>query len=615
MTSPRPHSIDPRLVAQLSTDFTALGQQLGEVGRGLSALRLQLETVPAQPVQQFQPPVYQPPLQPQYRPQPMPVPNMPPPHQPPPIAARPAPEPREPWWQRDGVISRLLAVAGAGVTLIGVVMLLVLAAQAGIFGPQARVVAGAVFSGALVFAGTRVFGRPGGRVGGIALAATGIAGGYLTVLAVTSIYGWLEAPLGLGIALGVTAAGVALAAKWESQSLALMVVAGVAVLAPVMTDGLTLTLVAFLLVLQIACFPAQLVRNWPYLHAARTVPVVLALMGAIAGSAIGSSADDYRLLAAAAIVAAVGIGTTVVAVWKSADDVVASVSLAIATVPLLLSAAMFERTTVAIVQGVLAAALLGVAAYRGLPSHTRVAALAPAAVALLQTCIFVTQRDTLPIALLVVAAAFVACSEPMRSKVVYLIGAAFAVLGGLTYLEVVRPEALAASATGAQELGASTLVSSLLVVGVLVLLIRQAQRLGIGQQNAQLGALVAGAAGLYAVTAATVAAGVAAGGASGFTAGHTVATIAWMLVATALLLRGLRIATNAHAMLFAGLGLTAAALAKLFLFDLATLDGLLRVAAFIAVGVLLLVAGTRYARAFADRDEQSEPKVTAASAG
>lgn len=537
------------------------------------------------------------------------------------MAARPAPEPREPWWQRDGVISRLLAVAGAGVTLIGVVMLLVLAAQAGIFGPQARVVAGAVFSGALVFAGTRVFGRPGGRVGGIALAATGIAGGYLTVLAVTSIYGWLEAPLGLGIALGVTAAGVALAAKWESQTLALMVVAGVAVLAPVVTDGLTLTLVAFLLVLQIACFPAQLVRSWPYLHAARTVPAVLALMGAMAGSAIGSSADDYRLLAAAAIVAAVGISTTVVAVRKSAHDVIASVSMAIAAVPLLLSAALFERTTVAIVQGVLAAALLGVAAYRGLPSHTRVAALAPAAVALLQTCIFVTQRDTLPIAALVVAAAFVACSEPMRSKVVYLIGAGFAVLGGLTYLEVVRPEALAASATAAQELGASTLVSSLLVVGVLVLLVRQAQRLDIGQQNAQLGALVAGAAGLYAVTAATVAAGVAIGGTTGFTAGrgfiagHSVATIAWMLVATGLLLRGLRIATNAHAMLFAGLGLTAAALAKLFLFDLATLDGLLRVAAFIAVGVLLLVAGTRYARAFADRDEQSEPKVTAASAG
>ena len=37
----------------------------------------------------------------------------------------------------------------------------------------------------------------------------------------------------------------------------------------------------------------------------------------------------------------------------------------------------------------------------------------------------------------------------------------------------------------------------------------------------------------------------------------------------------------------------------MFLFDLATLDGLVRVAAFLVVGILLLLAGTRYARAFA----------------
>ena len=39
-----------------------------------------------------------------------------------------------------------------------------------------------------------------------------------------------------------------------------------------------------------------------------------------------------------------------------------------------------------------------------------------------------------------------------------------------------------------------------------------------------------------------------------------------------------------------------AAVAKLFLFDLATLPGLVRALAFIAVGVLLLVIGTWYYR-------------------
>jgi uncharacterized membrane protein len=39
-----------------------------------------------------------------------------------------------------------------------------------------------------------------------------------------------------------------------------------------------------------------------------------------------------------------------------------------------------------------------------------------------------------------------------------------------------------------------------------------------------------------------------------------------------------------------------AAVAKLILFDLVTLDGLARVAVFLGAGVVLLVAGTRYAR-------------------
>ena len=51
----------------------------------------------------------------------------------------------------------------------------------------------------------------------------------------------------------------------------------------------------------------------------------------------------------------------------------------------------------------------------------------------------------------------------------------------------------------------------------------------------------------------------------------------------------------------AGLALTAAATAKLFLFDLATLNGIFRVAAFIVVGLVLLGMGAGYARSLADR--------------
>jgi uncharacterized membrane protein len=46
--------------------------------------------------------------------------------------------------------------------------------------------------------------------------------------------------------------------------------------------------------------------------------------------------------------------------------------------------------------------------------------------------------------------------------------------------------------------------------------------------------------------------------------------------------------------------LVAAAVAKLVLFDLVALDGIARVAAFLGAGLVLLAAGTRYARMVAE---------------
>ena len=92
--------------------------------------------------------------------------------------------------------------------------------------------------------------------------------------------------------------------------------------------------------------------------------------------------------------------------------------------------------------------------------------------------------------------------------------------------------------------------------------------------------------------------------ATGFVAGHSVATIVWMLAATSALVLGLNNRQHARVLLGAGLALTSAAVAKLFLFDLATLSGLVRSVAFLVVGLLLLLVGTRYARAFAKQEQE-----------
>ncbi|MGV9301471.1 DUF2339 domain-containing protein, partial [Amycolatopsis sp. NPDC003676] len=276
-------------------------------------------------------------------------------------------EPRTPWWQREGVISRALAVAGVGVTLIGVLMLLVLAAQAGFFGPVARVVAGGVLSVGLVAAGWRVFGRPGGRVGGIALVATGIAGAYLDVVAVTGYYHWVAPGIGLAVALGVASAGVGIAMRWQSQPLAVGVVLGAAVLSPVLTTELLL--LGFLVVLQAAGVPVQMRREWPVLHVARTLPVVLAALSMIALSGLsaaiaGDEVVEERggLLAAAVASAVVGLTGALLVVRRRSGDITASVTIALTALPVFAAALLFDRPVTTAITGTQAAILLGLAA-------------------------------------------------------------------------------------------------------------------------------------------------------------------------------------------------------------------------------------------------------------
>ena len=84
----------------------------------------------------------------------------------------------------------------------------------------------------------------------------------------------------------------------------------------------------------------------------------------------------------------------------------------------------------------------------------------------------------------------------------------------------------------------------------------------------------------------------------GFTIGHAVATVTWMLAAAWLLLRGLERSSDADLTLRTGLVLAGISVAKLFLFDLAAMSGLVRSIAFIVIGLLLLATGSQYAKAY-----------------
>src|SRR5258705_250229 len=256
------------VIARLSADFAAISQYMARVSTDLTALDRLLSEQPApapQPTPAFAgyPQPYAPPAVP-YWPQ----------HQPPSAPPRRA--------RSEGWIGKVLAVAGVAVTLIGVVLLLVLAAQAGILRPEIRVGAGAVLAGALVVVAGWLYARPGGRVGAIALAATGIAAAYMDVIAVTTIYEWVVAPIGLAIAAVIGGSGLTLARRWDSQHLGLLVLVPLIALAPVVTDGITLLLVGFMLALSAASLMVQLGKDWIWLHAARIAAPTLPLLVALA---------------------------------------------------------------------------------------------------------------------------------------------------------------------------------------------------------------------------------------------------------------------------------------------------------------------------------------------
>ena len=110
---------------------------------------------------------------------------------------------------------------------------------------------------------------------------------------------------------------------------------------------------------------------------------------------------------------------------------------------------------------------------------------------------------------------------------------------------------------------------------------------------------------VYAITTFTVTAGVLIGGEGrGFFAGHMAATIWWIAMAAGMFIYAARMPRADRSLpIGGGLALVAAAMAKLLLFDLGTLDGIFRVVVFIVVGLVLLGTVAGYARLLEKQDQ------------
>ena len=346
----------------------------------------------------------------------------------------------------------------------------------------------------------------------------------------------------------------------------------------------------------------------------RILPVTFSLLAGTVISPAGSS-DAGGHLVVAVIVLAATLVTSAVSVRRDRLDVMSSVALALATSGVLACAAPLAEPGRSLVLAVTAATLLVAATILTRspvgPAATHLVATTGTAgtVAAVLAVVSGAPERFVTTGLLMLAIGLLAMAGATRSRVTLGLGAGASVVALLAWAQ--HPLAVVTAGTAVRHDMVAALLDSL-VVGALVavgLWSTAAQR-GLGRDVRLRTTVLAWVLGLSASATAVVAIGTNVGArlgepVTGFTAGHALATVTWMLAAAWLLLRGLDHSRDADLTLPTGLLLSGVCVAKLFLYDLAALSGLVRSVAFIATGLLLLATGSRYATAYERRRQQA----------
>ncbi|MGZ9827448.1 DUF2339 domain-containing protein [Tsukamurella ocularis] len=508
---------------------------------------------------------------------------------PPPPVPFPAPAPARPARVRQPVftVARVLAGAGVLVTLIGVALLLVLAAQAGLLGPAVRVGLGAALAAGLLGAALWLHRRPGGRIGSTALAATGVAAAYLDTVAVTGIYEWVPPVVGLTLSGLIALGGLALAMRWRSQWLGVALYAPVYLLAPPLADDAYL-LAGFTLILAIASIGVSRPAAWPWLHVVRSTGTSLTL--AVLALAAGPS-DALPILGATVLGAVVGLLAAADPQARAGRSWALVSAGIVSSAPVLLALIGAPDWAAAFGALALVAATVALGLMPGTAPAVRGVWFGVAAFAALIGALVATPSASLPAVVLAlgIGALVAAGREPSACWA----GAALGGVGLAAALERYGPTVTLLD--DAARRGAGTAPALATAALALVLAVVAAWRLvpRVPADSRNLVGAACGVAALGAATALFANLGWALGGAEGARWGHGIATVAWIAAGAYLLLQRRHAWGTAGTV--AGLALIGGAVAKLFLFDLAALDGAVRVIAFLLVGVTLLGVGAAYA--------------------
>ena len=499
-------------------------------------------------------------------------------------------------------VADVFAVVGSAITLIGVTFVLVLP-QDGVLGQLPRVGIAVGLAVAAIAAAIWQHAKDARNVGAQALMATGVASAYLCVLAVTVLFvqpdgrGLLPDAVGLALAGLISIGGLWTARRWDSQWLGVLAVLGSLVLAPFVVLPNLIWGLAYMVLLTIVTAPFQLGRTWVALIAARVKPTALVFIGAVT---IGQSSlfeNATATLALAAVLAIAGLGMAVLHQRNTRPNQVAS---AVALIPMAAPAAaacwLADRPFAAVVCGVLAVlyGACGLVPARFSPV-LRTAAIPVGALFAGFALLRLTDGAYAASISFGLAVAYLALANRTRFRPVLIVGLVAAALGTLRWLPLPVATLFARSAA---DQGPPAVAESLLGLSAVVVAAPALRTFGVrASWRMSVTWLASAAFGSVAIVLAGAEFGQLLGRpTAGFQAAHALVTVGWLVLCVVLLRLGLRPDRAGPVAVRLALALAVAAVAKLFLFDLATLPGLVRALAFIAVGVLLLVIGTWYYR-------------------
>lgn len=186
---------------------------------------------------------------------------------------------------------KILGWVGSGVTLLGVILLLVVAIQQGLLDPVARVAIGAVFGGLLIGGGLLL--RRAEKQPAIAatLVCTGLATEFLATVGAVHLAEIISPTMGIVLTLLIVAVAVAIATWWDFPFLAASALAVSAVVGPMVMDDLGIGVFLFeaaILLGGAACLFTRLgLAPWITTGIATGFVVIIAmLMEALTGPAL-----------------------------------------------------------------------------------------------------------------------------------------------------------------------------------------------------------------------------------------------------------------------------------------------------------------------------------------